>query len=88
MTIAIASIIGGAVANVFAFTDSQVAARILGGDGGSMEEVKRHNSEKLQNPQAEYNKKREDAIDKLNVRLAVDCAATRRLDDYDEASRL
>ena len=90
MAVAVVSIIGGAIANTLAFTGSQVAARVLGGDGGSIEEVKRHNAalEQLQKAQAEYNHKRADVIDKLNARLAAEGAATRRLDDYIKASRL
>ena len=44
MAIAVASIIGGAVANALAFTGSQVATRVLGVYCGSMEEVKQHNA--------------------------------------------
>ena len=49
----------GTIANALAFTGSQIAASALGGAGGSIEEVKRHNAalEQLQNAQAEYNQK-------------------------------
>ena len=79
MAVAVASIIGGAVANALAFTGSQVVSRALGGDGGFIEEVNRHNTalEQLQKSQAEYNQKRTDAIDKLNTRLAEEGAVTR-----------
>ena len=40
MAVAVASIIGAAIA--LTFTGSQVAAKALSGDGGSMEEVKQH----------------------------------------------
>ena len=56
MAAAFASIIGGSIANALAFTVSQVAAKALGDDGSTMEEVNRHNEalEQLQNAQAEY----------------------------------
>ena len=88
MAVAIASIIGDVVANAHAFTGSQVAARAIGGNGRSVEEVKQHYAalKQLQNVQAEYNQKRADAFDELNARLAAEGAATRQLDDYVEAS--
>ena len=60
MAVAVASTIGGAIANTLAFNVSQVAARALGGDGGSLEEVKLHNAalKQLQEAPAEYNQKR------------------------------
>ena len=90
MAVAIASIIGGAEANALPFTSSPGAAKALCGDGGLMEEAKRHNAalEQLQKAQAQYNKKRADAIDKRNARLVAEGATTRRLDDDVEASQL
>ena len=44
MAAAVASFISGAIANAFAFTGSQVAAKALGADRGSMKEVNRHNA--------------------------------------------
>ena len=90
MAAAVASIIGGVTADALAFTGSQVAAKALGGDGGSIKEVKRHNEalKQLQKDQAEYNQKRADAIYKLNAKLAGEGVATRRLDDYAKASQL
>ena len=60
MAVAVASIIGAAIANALAFTGSQVVAKALSGNGGSMEEVKRHNAalEQLQKSQGEYNQKK------------------------------
>ena len=88
MAIAVASIIGGAIA--LDFIGSQVAAKALGGDGDLMEEVNRHNAalKQLLKVQTEYNQKRAGAIDKLNGRLAAEGAAARRFDDYVKASRL
>ena len=89
MVAAVAIIIGGAIAYALAFTGSQVATKAFGGDGGSLKEVKRHEAAlKQQKAQAEYNQKRADAVCKLNARLAAEGAATRRLNDYVEESRL
>ena len=56
---------GGAIANALAFTSSQVVARALDGDAGSLEEVKQHNAalEQLQKAEDEYNQKCADVID-------------------------
>ena len=52
--------------------------------------MKRHNTalEQLQKALTEYNQKCADAIDKFNVRLAAEGAATRPLNDYAKVSLL
>ena len=82
MAVAVASIIGGVIADAFAFTDSQVAARALGGDGGSLEEVKQHNAA------LNITKKEQMLLITLMYKLAAEGASTRPLDDYVKASRL
>ena len=44
MAVTVASIIGAVIANALAFASSQVAAKALSVNGGSMEEVKQHNA--------------------------------------------
>ena len=54
MAVTVATIIGGAIVIALGFTSSQVVAKALGGNVGSIEDVKRHNAtfEQLQKAQA------------------------------------